>query len=117
MSDKIEVKIAKATFEKIKKIYETSQATYEKMGIVSLEGFVGYVLENFCNSSHQFEQLNDKMKHLMENANINLDSLNYEELFKNIFNSFSSEKKEDKQTKQETSTTNDPDSKKKTKLN
>ena len=82
MSEKIKIEINLNTYEKIKKIYEQSKEAYQKMNLVSIDDFVTYILENFSNSSVQFDKLNDQMKSLMEN--INLDNLNFEDLFKSI---------------------------------
>ncbi|BAC44229.1 hypothetical protein D8X55_00840 [Malacoplasma penetrans] len=82
MSEKIKIEISLATFDKIKKIYEQSKDIYEKMNLSSVDDFITYILENFSNSSIQFDKLNDQMKSLMEN--INLDNLNFEDLFKSI---------------------------------
>lgn len=82
MSEKIKIEINLNTYEKIKKIYEQSKDAYEKMNLLNIDDFITYILENFSNSSVQFDKLNDQMKSLMEN--INLDNLNFEDLFKNI---------------------------------
>lgn len=79
---KIKIEINQSTFEKIKNVYEKSKDVYTRMNLNTVEEFITYILENFSTSSDQFEKLNDQMKGLMEN--INLDDFSFEDLFKNI---------------------------------
>lgn len=82
MSEKVKIEINLDTFNKLKNIFDQSKEIYEKMNLGTIDDFVTYILENFSNSSIQFDKLNDQMKSIMEN--INLDNLDFEDLFKNI---------------------------------
>lgn len=82
MSEKVKIEVNLETFNKLKNIFEQSKDVYQKMNLNTIDDFVTYILENFSNSSIQFDKLNDQMKSLMEN--INLDNLDFEDLFKNI---------------------------------
>lgn len=83
MSDsKIKIEISLETWTKVKKMFEDSRVAYEKLGINNVDEFVNYIIDNFTNSSKQFDQLSDSMKSLMEN--IDIENLNFEDLFKNI---------------------------------
>lgn len=93
MSDsKIKIEISLETWTKVKKMFEEGRMSYEKLGISNVDDFVNYVIENFANSSKQFDQLSDSMKALMEN--IDIENLSFEDLFKNIASS-SPKKKDD----------------------
>lgn len=98
---KVKVEINQSTYDKIKQVYEQAKDAYQKMNLNSVDEFITYVLENFSTSSAQFEKLNDQMKNLMEN--INLDDFSFEDLFKNIAKTSlqKNEKKTDDQTKKE----------------
>ncbi|WP_412031874.1 hypothetical protein [Malacoplasma muris] len=89
---KIKIEISLETWTKVKKMFEEGRMSYEKLGINNVDEFVNYVIENFANSSKQFDQLSDSMKALMEN--IDIDNLSFEDLFKNIASS-SPKKKDD----------------------
>lgn len=98
----MKIAIDQKTYDRIAEIYNESKETYQKMNINSLDAFIGYILENFCNSSQQFKHLNDKMKDWIQN--IDLSNLNYDELFKNIIKtSFESSQNKDESKKQEKS--------------
>ncbi|MCF0217643.1 MAG: hypothetical protein HUJ42_01200 [Malacoplasma sp.] len=84
-NEKTKIEINTKTFEKIEKIFNQSKGVYTELKLASVEDFITYILENFSNSSVQFEKLNDQMKNLMEN--VNLENLNFEDLFKNIVKS------------------------------
>ncbi len=90
---KIKVEINQSTYTKIKNVYEKSRDIYEKMNLFSVDDFVAYILENFSTSSDQFEKLNDQMKGLMEN--INLEDFSFEDLFKNIAKTNAEKSKKD----------------------
>ncbi|MEG1821186.1 MAG: hypothetical protein RR201_02995, partial [Malacoplasma sp.] len=96
MSDKIKIEISQKAYEKIKSQYELGIASYEKLGIKSVDEFISYVLENFANSTTEFEKLSDQMKSMIEN--IDIDKLNFEDIFKNIANL--SPKKDDESPKE-----------------
>lgn len=84
MSEKIKVEISKKAYDKIKSQYDLGLAAYEKLGIANIEDFMSYVLENFANSTTEFEKLSEQMKGMIEN--IDIDKLNFEDIFKNIAN-------------------------------
>lgn len=92
---KIKIEINQSTYDKIKKIYESAKDAYEKMNLNNVDDFISYILENFSSSSIQFEKLNDQMKSLMEN--INIEDLSFEDLFKNIAKT-SMQKSEERKT-------------------
>lgn len=79
---KVKIEINQSTYDKIKQVYDHAKDAYQKMNLNSVDDFIGYILENFSSSSAQFEKLNDQMKMLMEN--INLEDFSFEDLFKNI---------------------------------
>lgn len=94
MSDsKIKIEIKLETWTKVKKMFEESRMAYEKLGINNVDEFVNYIIDNFTNSSKQFDQLSDSMKSLMEN--IDIENLNFEDLFKNIAQSSPKKNKDD----------------------
>lgn len=95
MSEKIKLEISKKAYEKIKSQYDLGFAAYEKIGITNIEDFISYVLENFANSTTEFEKLSEQMKGMIEN--IDIEKLNFEDIFKNIANF--SPKKETETTK------------------
>lgn len=82
MAEKIRVEINQDVYEKIKQQYEQAKEAYSKLNINSVDEFVSYILENFTNSSQQFEKLSDQMKQLMEN--VDMSNLSFEDLFKSI---------------------------------
>lgn len=99
---KIKIEINAATYDKLKRIYEKSTDIYLKMNINDVDSFITYILENFCTSSDQFDKLNDQMKGLMDN--VNLEDFSFEDLFKNIAKTNankSSEKKTEENKKPE----------------
>lgn len=94
MSDsKIKIEIKLETWTKVKKMFEESRMAYEKLGINNVDEFVNYIIDNFTNSSKQFDQLSDSMKSLMEN--IDIENLNFEDLFKNIAQASPKKNKDD----------------------
>lgn len=95
---KIKIEINQGTYDKIKKIYDSAKDAYEKMNLNNVDDFITYILENFSSSSIQFDKLNDQMKSLMEN--INIEDLSFEDLFKNIAKT-SLQKSEEKKSAQE----------------
>lgn len=82
MAEKVRVEINQDVYEKIKQQYEQAKDAYSKLNINSVDDFISYVLENFTNSSQQFEKLSDQMKQLMEN--VDMSNLSFEDLFKSI---------------------------------
>lgn len=100
MSEKIKIEVSKKAYDKIKSQYNLGFAAYEKLGILNIEDFISYVLENFANSTTEFEKLSEQMKGMIEN--IDIDKLNFEDIFKNIAN-FSPKKNTDNHKKDDTS--------------
>lgn len=82
MAEKIRVEISKEVYDKIKQQYEQAKDAYNKLNLNSVDDFITYILENFTNSSQQFEKLSDSMKQLMEN--VDMSNLSFEDLFKSI---------------------------------
>lgn len=82
MAEKIKVEINQDVFDKIKQQFEQAKDAYSRLNINNVDEFISYILENFTNSSQQFEKLSDQMKQLMENVDMN--NLSFEDLFKSI---------------------------------
>lgn len=82
MTEKVKIEVSKEVYEKIKQQYEQSKDAYIKLNLNSVDDFISYILENFTNSSQQFEKLSDQMKQLMEN--VDMSNLSFEDLFKSI---------------------------------
>lgn len=82
MSEKIKIEILSSTFNKIKEQFEAGIESYQKLGITNVDQFVSYILENFANSTSQFEKLSEQMKKMIEN--IDIENLSFEDIFKNI---------------------------------
>lgn len=81
-SNKIKIEISLDTWTKVKKMFENNREIYEKLKLGSVDDFINYILENFAKSSKEFEQLSDQMKSVVEK--IDIDNIDFEDLFKNI---------------------------------
>lgn len=81
-SNKIKIEISLDTWTKVKKMFENNREIYEKLKLSSVDDFINYILENFAKSSKEFEQLSDQMKSVVEK--IDIDNIDFEDLFKNI---------------------------------